>query len=309
MKAIYRMCCIGLIEDFTQDYINQEFRIVTRKKPEGSYYEGLKQFFMRYYNETRANAQIAYCKRYNGSEIANCLYFLTQFIYKKIATKRKQAILDIEQFCEEATSGTQSWLDTNEELKDTLYYYFNSKYARHEYKDENGKEFSLVDDTQSGREWYFNGQYADQDSSVGTDFEKSILAKYMSIINMDGTSSPKDNIKHLRGAVRLIRRGMLSPNPTLSLLNVFCLLFLKADETSESLNNEVETSFIEAYEELRNNLSQEQLSNYFNKYFDALVKYNVTDQAHIENFGLLIMMCEAVGHAEWAHKFKEQFTA
>lgn len=309
MKAIYRMCCIGLIEDFTQDYINQEFRIVTRKKTEGSYYEGLKQFFMRYYNETRANAQIAYCKRYNGSEIANCLYFLTQFIYKKIATKRKQAILDIEQFCEEATSGTQSWLDTNEELKDTLYYYFNSKYARHEYKDENGKEFSLVDDTQSGREWYFNGQFADKDSSAGTDFEKSILAKYMSIINMDGTSSPKDNIKHLRGAVRLIRRGILSPNPTLSLLNVFCLLFLKADETSESLNNEVETSFIEAYEELRNNLSQEQLSNYFNQYFDALVKYNVTDQAHIENFGLLIMMCEAVGHAEWAHKFKEQFTA
>lgn len=119
----------------------------------------------------------------------------------------------------------------------------------------------------------------------------------------------KDNIKHLRGAVRLIRRGILSPNPTLSLLNVFCLLFLKADETSQSLNNEVETSFIEAYEELRNNLSQEQLSNYFNQYFDALVKYNITDQAHIENFGLLIMMCEAVGHAEWAHKFKEQFTA
>lgn len=82
MKAIYRMCCIGLIEDFTQDYVNQEFRIVTRKKPDGAYYDGLKQFFMRYYNENRANAQIAYCKKYNGTEIANCLFFLTQFIYK-----------------------------------------------------------------------------------------------------------------------------------------------------------------------------------------------------------------------------------
>lgn len=309
MKAIYRMCCIGLIEDFTQDYINQEFRIVTRKKPEGSYYEGLKQFFMRYYNENRANAQIAYCKRYNGSEIANCLYFLTQFIYKKIATKRKQAIIDIEQFCEEATSGTRSWLDINEELKDTLYYYFNSKYARHEYKDENGRDFSLVDDTQSGREWYFNGPFAENDSSIGIDFDRSILAKYMSIVNNDGTSSPKDNIKHLRGAVRLIRRGILSPNPTLSLLNVFCLLFLKADEISESLKEEVEVSFIEAYEELRNNLSQQELTNYFNNYFDTLTKYNVTDQAHINKFGLLIMMCEAVRHAEWVHKFKEHFTA
>lgn len=89
---------------------------------------------------------------------------------------------------------------------------------------------------------------------------------------------------------------------------MFCLLFLKADAVSESLKNEVETSFIEAYEELRNNLSQEKLSNYFNRYFDALIKNNVTDQAHIENFGLLIMMCKAVGHAEWVHKFKEHFT-
>lgn len=308
MKAIYRMCCIGLIEDFTQDYSNQEFRIVTRKKPEGAYYEGLKQFFMRYYNDTRANVQIEYCKQYNGSEIANCLYFLTQFIYKKIATKRKQAIIDIEQFCEEAISDSRSWLESNEELKDTLYYYFNSKYARHEYKDENGRDFSLVDDTQSGREWYFNGIYTDKDSSAGFDFEKSILAKYMSVVNNDGTSSPKDNIKHLRGAVRLIRRGVLSPNPTLSLLNVFCLLFLKADETSESLKEEIETSFIEAYEELRNNFSQQQRTNYFNSYFDAIIKYNVTDQAHINNFGLLIMMCEAVDHADWFHKFKERFT-
>lgn len=31
MKAIYRMCCIGLIEDYTQDYIREEFRLVTKK--------------------------------------------------------------------------------------------------------------------------------------------------------------------------------------------------------------------------------------------------------------------------------------
>lgn len=309
MKAIYRMCCIGLIEDFTHDYVNQEFRIVTRKKPDGAYYDGLKQFFMRYYNENRANAQIAYCKKYNGTEIANCLFFLTQFIYKKIATKRKQAIEDIEQFCKEATQDNADWLAMNEELKDTLYYYFNSKYARHEYKDETGQPYSLVDDTQSGKEWFFTGSLYNLDTSKGKDFEQSILFKYMRIINSDGVSSPKDNIKHLRGAIRLIRRGILSPNPILSLLNVFCLLFLKADETSIALKDEIEVSFIEGYEELRKSLSQQELQGYIENYLDILKKYNVTDDRHIEYLGLLIVMCEAVEHAEWAHHFTQNFTA
>lgn len=309
MKAIYRMCCIGLIEDFTQDYVNQEFRIVTRKKPDGAYYDGLKQFFMRYYNENRANAQIAYCKKYNGTEIANCLFFLTQFIYKKIATKRKQAIEDIEQFCKEATQDNADWLAMNEELKDTLYYYFNSKYARHEYKDETGQPYSLVDDTQSGKEWFFTGSLYNLDTSKGKDFEQSILLKYMRIINSDGVSSPKDNIKHLRGAIRLIRRGILSPNPILSLLNVFCLLFLKADETSIALKDEIEVSFIEGYEELRKSLSQQELQGYIENYLDILKKYNVTDDRHIEYLGLLIVMCEAVEHAEWTHHFTQNFTA
>lgn len=309
MKAIYRMCCIGLIEDFTQDYNNQEFRIVTRKKSNGAYYEGLKQFFMRYYNETRAEAQIAYCKRhYNGTEIANCLFFLTQFIYKKIATKRKQAILDIEQFCEEATSGTRNWLDTNEELKDTLYYYFNSKYARHGYKDEDGRDYSLIDDTQSGKEWFFKGDYASLDNSVGKDFDQSILLKYMKIVNSEGSSSPKDNIKHLRGAIRLIRRGTLSPNPVLCLLNVFCLLFLKADESSAALKEEFESSFMEGYEELSKNLSKQSLQSYIAQYINALKNLNITDDNHIEQLELLIVMCEAIGHAEWAHQFKKKFT-
>ena len=309
MKAIYRMCCIGLIEDFTHDYVNQEFRIVTRKKPDGAYYDGLKQFFMRYYNENRANAQIAYCKKYNGTEIANCLFFLTQFIYKKIATKRKQAIEDIEQFCKEATQDNADWLAMNEELKDTLYYYFNSKYARHEYKDETGQPYSLVDDTQSGKEWFFTGSLYNLDTSKGKDFEQSILLKYMRIINSDGVSSLKDNIKHLRGAIRLIRRGILSPNPILSLLNVFCLLFLKADETSIALKDEIEVSFIEGYEELRKSLSQQELQGYIENYLDILKKYNVTDDRHIEYLGLLIVMCEAVEHAEWAHHFTQNFTA
>ncbi len=305
MKAIYRMCCIGLIEDFTQDYASCEFRIVTRKKSKGAYYEGLKQFFMRYYNEERANAQIAYCKKYTGTEIENCLYFLTQFIYRKIATKRKQAIKDIEQFCKDAVNSSDSWLKTNEELKDFLYYYFNSKYARSGYQDEDGNPYSLVDDTNSGKD-FFNGDI-NIDPSGGTDFEYSIVSKYMKVIYSDGMSSPKDNIKHLQGAVRLIRRGILSVNPALSLLNVFCILFLKADEQSTSMNEDMESSYLDAYMSVRKHLPYEKFQSFITNYIHQMKSMNIMNDRHVERFELLGLMAEASSHSEWTHKFHKKF--
>lgn len=52
------------------------------------------------------------------------------FVYKSIADKRARGILDMEQFCNMAISSKKDWKETNEELKDFIYYYFNSKYAR-----------------------------------------------------------------------------------------------------------------------------------------------------------------------------------
>lgn len=305
MKAIYRMCCIGLIEDFTQDYGNSEFRIVTRKKPDGAYYEGLKQFFLRYYNEERATAQIAYCKRYTGTEIENCLFFLTQFIYRKIATKRKQAIKDIEVFCKEAVDSNDSWLEVNEDLKNFLYYYFNSKYARRDYRDEDGNPCSLVNDTNSGKDFFITD--SEIDPSKGTDFEYSIVAKYMRVVMTDGISSPKDNIKHLQGAVRLIRRGIFSVNPALSLLNVFCILFLRADEQSSSMNEELESSYLDGYTVLRKSLSNDKFQTFISDYIQEIKRMNVTDNEHIERLETLGLMAETVYHIEWTHNFHNKF--
>lgn len=307
MKAIYRMCCIGLIEDFTQDFFNKEFRIVTRKKPEGAYYEGLKQFFRRYYNEERAEAQIAYCRKYTGTEIENCLFFLTQFIYRKIATKRKQAINDIERFCKEAIESDKDWLEVNENLKDHLYYYFNSKYARTGFQDENGHPYSLIDDTKSGRNFYITNEGIDP--SKGEDFNYSVVSKYMKVILADGVSSPIDNIKHLQGAVRLIRRGIMSVNPSLSLLNVFCILFLKADETSSSMNDELESSFIDGYLSLRKSLPYAKFQTFMSKYIGYIKELNITDKEHLERFDLLSLMAEASTHSDWVHAFHNKFTS
>ena len=78
----------------------------------------------------------------------------------------------------------------------------------------------------------------------------------MRVVDSDviGTSgSPKDNIKHLQGAVRLIRRGTTDSNATLSLLNAFCLLALKVNN-NKNLMNELDKSYIEGYQELKSNI-------------------------------------------------------
>ncbi|MFZ3563916.1 hypothetical protein [Tenacibaculum finnmarkense] len=56
--------------------------------------------------------------------------------------------------------------------------------------------------------------------------------------------TPIDNLKHLQGAVRIIRRSLTDSNPTLSLLNSFCIFFLGTNN-NENLKKEV----IESYKE------------------------------------------------------------
>ena len=198
-KAIYRMCVIGLIDDFTQDYSTRTFRILSTRKPNGSYFNRLKDFLMRYYSEERAENEVEKASVRKGqNEIHKCLGYLTEFIYDKVALKRKRAIDDMRNFCLVGIDDTKDWKEINEDLKDEIYYYFNSKYAREGYKTDNDEEFSLLDETDRGRVSSFD-----------------ILYKYMRVVDSDviGVSgSPKDNIKHLQGAVRLIRRGTTDTN-------------------------------------------------------------------------------------------------
>lgn len=81
-KAIYRMCCIDLIDDFTQDYNSKCFRIVSYKKSDGQYYAALEKYLRRYYTVERAAELVSEVPSYKGeNEIHKCLGFLTHFIY------------------------------------------------------------------------------------------------------------------------------------------------------------------------------------------------------------------------------------
>ena len=234
-KAIYRMSCIDLIEDFTQDYANNRYRIVSRRKSDGSYYEGLKSFLKRYYSADRAEQEIKKVYQIKvkseiilEKEIFQCLSFLTTFVYDKVSVKRKRAIDDMRTFCITGANDSKDWKETNEELKDFIFYYFNSKYAKRDYVADNGEDYSLTNDTNDGK-----------------DSADWILFKYLKIINDDVEGgTPIDNVKHLQGAVRLLRRSLTDENPTLSLLSSFCIFFLG---TNNNVNLELEV--LRSYEE------------------------------------------------------------
>ncbi len=229
-KAIYRMTCIELVQDFTHDFDGQ-FRLVVERKPVGGYFDGLRHFLHRYYTSERAEKELskAMMMPVKGKdieplrkEIYQCLAYLTEFVYEKISEKRKRALDDIRDFCLEGIRGDDHWLLKNERLKDFIYYYFNSKFAKTDYVAENGEPFSLLNDTEEGKR-----------SSAAA------LKKYLRVIDDDvvGIGTPLDNVKHLFGAVRLIRRSLTDANPTLDLLEAFCLAYMGI-RTNKNLQNQ-----------------------------------------------------------------------
>lgn len=270
-KAIYRMCIIGLIDDFTEDYAQKTFRITTVCQDESHYYDYLSQYYRKYYSEDRVDIMINEVKQMavNDGVIMACLKHLTSFIYRSIADKRARGILDMEQFCNMAISSGKDWKETNEELKDFIYYYFNSKYAREGFVtyDSSVRQeipFSLKDDT----------NYDIHSESEISDF--NLVRKYMRVVDLDivNNDSQKDNVKHLQGAVRLIRRAIAEMNPVLNLLNIFCILFLGQQE-----NELLEEELFNDYEEVINYYSRQGYLNILDEYSNLLVSHAAIDES------------------------------
>lgn len=294
MKAIYRMCCIGLIEDYTQDYIREEFRLVTKKLAPGSYFKNLQTFIERYFSEERAANEIEKAKQYKGAnEMQQCLGYLTDFIYTSIATKRKRAINDIDSFCKRAITSSDNWLEVNEDLKDDIYFYFNSKYARPEFEAPNGEPYSLVQDTNEGKIFNF----------------KHIL-KYMQVINDELIApggTPKDNVKHLLGAVRLVRRGATDLNPSLDFLNVFCLFYLRADEEGTPSGEDLDNSYKNGYRDLKSLVTHDEFYSLLAQFKDELVARKIIGNSELERLEKLELSVELQSHLDWTTKFAEKF--
>ena len=257
-KMIYRMCCIGFIDDYTQDYVRRLFNIKMVRKKDGGYYNALKRFLMRYYSDERAEEIISQVPNHRGNnEIQRCLGYLTEFVYEKIAVKRKRAMDDMRLFCNEGLDPSKNWLELNEDLKDFIYYYFNSKYANDEYVADNGEPFSLTRDTDNGK----------RDS-----FETTM--KYLRVVDDDligAGGTPIDNVKHLQGAIRLIRRALTDENNSLALLNFFCLTQLGTNE-NDALEQELRNDYLSGMVGFAQRSASQEHFWLFKQQFDEAVK-------------------------------------
>ena len=294
-KAIYRMTCIGLVDDFTYDFDGQ-FKAVSIRKEKGGYFEGLRQFLLRYFTNDRAELEInrAATLPVNApdsepirQEIYQCLAYLTEFVYEKISEKRKRALDDMRDFCLEGVRGEGTWLERNEHLKDFLYYYFNSKYAKADFVADNGEPFSLLVDTEEGK-------YS----------HHALVFKYMRVIEDDitGIGTPLDNIKHLYGAVRLIRRSLTDSNPTLDLLDTFCISYLGV-KNNQNLRDQQELRYWEGMIEFSERMGDERgFWNLFDEFNQSLARF--LDPHELEK---LSSQTQVLIHARRLHQIKTKY--
>lgn len=193
-KAIYRLTSIGVIDSYTIDYQNDLYRITFTKKENEAYFQALETLMARYTSRNVAARSMNVLRKTAEMDInegkatvlSKCLEYLTDFIYDKIKKKRLQGINDMIRLCN-TSIGMKDIQEQNEYIKDEIYYYFNAKYSRRDWK-EGDIYASMPDDLDNG--------LPIQDT----------IDKYLDLVEDERTGEFISNIKHLRGStMRMLR--------------------------------------------------------------------------------------------------------
>ena len=282
-KAIYRLSCIGLVEDVTIDYLSQTYSLKIKKRNEGEYYHHLQRFFEKYYSPERAAQKMVEVRNYRSkTEIDKCIGYLTGFVYDTLAKKRRRAIDDMRYACYEGIgNGVES-------LKEFIHLYFNSKYNRKGYEI-NGENYSLSDD-------------------VNTDKRNDVelVEKYIEAIRIDDSGSEVDNVKHLYGAV-LINLRDHTDNFSLHLLRAYCLAFLGTGE-NEVLLNDFKTSLLnEGFKQMINIYETEMIFAFFDKYI-RIIKEICHDEWINDYLKEVRSKLSLAIYGSWFIDFAEEYT-
>lgn len=242
-RLIYRMHSMGFLEDYLIDYNKNNLYSCTFKKFKtiDKYTKTIEKYLRRYLSENTAMENIEALKSRLVKptlveNIIECLYFLSEFSYKEIASKRKRATDEIENILN--TSITEpnyvaDWFQQNLYIKEQIYFYFNAKYARIGFKI-NGKPFSLLDD------------YQEQLMS-----KQEILDKYLEVYREDGTE--QNNYKHMMGSCKKILRSLsetdLNNEWILRLLKAFSMYSVNNASYISEANAELEFGFDNLYKD------------------------------------------------------------
>lgn len=285
-KAIFRLSSIGIIDDYTVDYNKNCYKIRMLKKTDDEYIEHLKVFMRKYYSANRVESEIENVYTAKGNSILQkCLSFLTDFVYKEIEAKRLRSIEDMILACE---IGMQE--NGNEELKDFIHLYFNSKYAKENHEID-GINYSLTIDTDNAKEYSFD-----------------ILWKYIEATTIDPSGAQKDNTKHLRGAtLRLLRTE--PRNGGLLLLKAYSL-FVLGIGTNKNIENEARESLTLGFKLFRDkypNLTFKELSENIEQYKTEIIK-NANDSDEVAKIlDVIIQELYLELHNDWLKNFNQKY--
>ncbi len=214
-KAIYRLTSINIIDTYTIEYQQQVYKVKLSRKTDKQYFDNYQSLVERYTSKEEARKLRGKCESdfndsKNATVISKCLEHLTNFIYEKIADKRKRAIDDMVGLCDE-TIVVENPIEQSAKIKENIYYYFNAKYSREGNKAqiETGE---VVD------------AFLKQDQNE-LSIEETIWKYIEKIIDFDDNQAIINNIKHLRGATMRMLRGT-SGAPQFNILKSYSLYLL-----------------------------------------------------------------------------------
>ena len=264
-RLIYRMHSMGFLEDYLIDYNqNNLYKCTFRKFNDIKHYiEIIERYLRRYLSENTAMKNIEVLKERLVKpdlvgNIIECLYFLSEFSYNEIASKRERATREIESILN--TSVTEpnyvsDWYNQNVFIKEQIYFYFNAKYARIGFKI-NGESFSLLDD------------YKDHLMS-----QQDILEKYLDVYTREGTE--QNNYKHMMGSCKKILMSLsvtdLKNEWLLRLLKAFSMYSVNNASYISEANAELELGFDNLYcDQHFHNNDFEIIEPIFDSYFKKL---------------------------------------
>ena len=246
-RLIYRMHSMGFLEDYQIDYNKNnlyncrfnKFAIID------DYIKIIEKYLRRYLSENTALKSIAELKSRLANkslieDIIKCLYFLSEFSYKEIASKRKRATDEIEHVMNTSITDhayISDWYQQNHFIKEQIYFYFNAKYARLRFKI-NGEPYSLIDDHQANKR--------NEHNCLG---KKEILEKYLEVFRHEGTE--QNNYKHMMGSCKKIFRSLpetdLENEWLLRLLRAFAMYSVNNASYISEANSELELGFNNLY--------------------------------------------------------------
>lgn len=276
-KLVYRLMMLGVIDDYTVDYRTGLYKLKVVKRPDlipesvdafdpagDGYVNHFYNYLKRYYSDLQCNKilGLVISKKLANPVKSSLLIlaeYLVRFIYDEIAQKRQEGISVMQVACQEGVA--EYGKPDGMKLKEFIFYYFNSKYAR--------RGFEAFVEGKSEKQ---NLSLADRLTAEPRKSDLDILNEFLDIIGnqKDQSGAFINNVKHLRGATnRLI--SSYPNNFALRFLRAFSCYCLDSNWSNKILRAEAEDNFKKGY-----SISSKELDDAFFIQFFALVTNHFT---------------------------------